>query len=144
MGMKVVINRCYGGFGLSKEAYIRYGEIKGTPVWIEEDTKYKALGIFTAWTVPPDQRPANREDEFYSMDMDERKEYNESYSKNTIYCRDIARNDPALVQLVEEMGDAANGKHAELAIVEIPDGVQFEVEEYDGKEWVSEVHRTWY
>ena len=142
--MKVVINKCYGGFGLSKEAYIRYAEIKGTPVWIEEDHKFKSLGLFTVWTVPPEQRPESKEDSFYEMSMEERKAYNESYSSNTIHCRDIERNDPALVKAVEELGDKANGKHAKLDVIEIPDGIDFEVEEYDGKEWVSEKHRTWY
>ena len=30
-----------------------------------------------------------------------------------------------------------------LKIVEIPEGVRWEIEEYDGKEWVAEMHRTW-
>lgn len=143
--MKVVINRCYGGFGLSEEAYIRYGEIKGMKVWIEHDPKYKSLGLFTAWTIPPEQRPESKEgNAFYEMSLEDRIAYNEAHSNHTLYCRDIERNDPALVQTVEELGDRANGKHAELAITEIPDGVDFEVEEYDGKEWVAEKHRTWY
>lgn len=141
--MRVVINSCYGGFGLSKEAYIRYGELKGTPVWIEEDVKFKSLGIFTVWTCPPEERPANREDDFYTMSMEERKEYNESYRNNSISAYDIKRNDPVLVQVVKELGEKANGRHAQLTIVDIPDDVQFEIEEYDGKEWVAEVHRTW-
>ena len=36
-----------------------------------------------------------------------------------------------------------NGKHATLKIVKIPDGVEWEIEEYDGREWISEKHRTW-
>jgi hypothetical protein len=27
--------------------------------------------------------------------------------------------------------------------VDIPDDVKWEIEEYDGNEWVAEVHRTW-
>jgi hypothetical protein len=46
--------------------------------------------------------------------------------------------------LVEENAELYSGRCAELRIVEIPDGVDYEIEEYDGKEWVSEVHRTWY
>jgi len=30
-----------------------------------------------------------------------------------------------------------------LKIVDIPDGVEWEIEEYDGMEWVAEKHRTW-
>jgi hypothetical protein len=26
----------------------------------------------------------------------------------------------------------------------VPDGVEWTVEEYDGREWVAEVHRTWH
>ena len=59
------------------------------------------------------------------------------------YDRDIPRDDPILIQLFEEMGDAANGFAADMKIVEIPDGVDWEIEEYDGNEWVAEVHRTW-
>ena len=59
------------------------------------------------------------------------------------YDRDIPRDDPILIQLFEEMGDAANGFAADMKIVEIPDGVDWEIEEYDGNEWVAEKHRTW-
>lgn len=54
------------------------------------------------------------------------------------------RADPFLVQVVEELGEESWGDYAKLGIVEIPDDVKWEVEEYDGKEWVAEVHRRWY
>jgi hypothetical protein len=60
------------------------------------------------------------------------------------YYWDISRDDPVLVQIVEELGASADGGYAELAVVDIPDEVEWQVEEYDGKEWVAEVHRTWY
>jgi hypothetical protein len=57
--------------------------------------------------------------------------------------RDIPRNDLLLVEAVESLGEEADGEYAELDIVEIPDDIEWEIEEYDGKEWVSERHRTW-
>jgi hypothetical protein len=47
------------------------------------------------------------------------------------------------VQAVEELGDAANGDYAKLNVVEIPDGVDYEISEYNGVERVDEVHRSW-
>jgi hypothetical protein len=92
--IKVVINKDFGGFGLSDEAKALYKERKGItdPNW---------------------------------------------------WYRDILRDDPILVQIVEEMGDNANGGYAELKVVEIPDDADWYIEEYDGSEWVAERHRTW-
>jgi hypothetical protein len=56
---------------------------------------------------------------------------------------DIDRDDPVLVRLVEELGDEVNTRYSELKIVEIPDGIEWTVCEYDGLEWVAEAHRTW-
>ena len=53
------------------------------------------------------------------------------------------RSDPRLVAAVEELGTAADGSLAELRVVELPDGVEWTIEEYDGTEWVAEKHRTW-
>ena len=91
--IKVVINACHGGFGLSDEALERY--VKET----------------------------NGEAGEYECE--------------------IPRDHPVLVRIVEEMGDAANGRFSELKVVEIPDDVNWYVEEYDGMEWVAERHRTW-
>ena len=85
--MKVVINGCYGGFGLSEKAM-------------------KFLGVNSGWP-------------------------------------EIERNDPKLVECVEKLGEEANDMCAELKVVEIPDDVNWEIGEYDGLEWVEEVHRRW-
>jgi hypothetical protein len=57
---------------------------------------------------------------------------------------DIERNDPYLVEVVETFGDLANGECAKLKVVEIPDDVQFVIQEYDGYEHIAEKHRTWH
>lgn len=59
------------------------------------------------------------------------------------WSRNIARDHPLLIQVIEELGPKANGSYAELSIVEIPDDVEWQIEEYDGNEHVSECHRTW-
>jgi hypothetical protein len=112
--MKVVINTDWGGFGLSDDAIRRYAELKGITL-VEETNEY---GI----TFYVDQ--INDESYFESHDFD--------------------RTDPALIQVVEEMGDASFGWAAKLKIVEIPDGVDWYVSDYDGVEHIAERHRTWY
>ena len=69
--------------------------------------------------------------------------YNELSGKSLLYCWDIERNDPHLVQVVESLGETAGGRHSDLRVVDIPEGVDWQLEEYDGKEWVAEKHRTW-
>ena len=59
------------------------------------------------------------------------------------YSRNIPRDDEHLIAVVELMGTAASNKYSELKIVDVPDDVNWYVEEYDGKEWVAERHRTW-
>ena len=54
---------------------------------------------------------------------------------------DIPRDCPVLVAMVER-GDA-DGEYSDLKVVEIPDGVNWYIEEYGGLEHVAERHRTW-
>jgi len=110
--MKIVINSCYGGFGLSDEAFVHYLNKKGIKF-----TRKKRNSCFG--------------DEFH----DEKGEFLSDYNLN--------RSDPELIKTVEELGEKANGQCADLKIVEIPDDVEYEIEEYDGVEWVAENHRTW-
>ncbi len=138
--MKVVINNCYGGFSLSKEACQRYFDIKGQQVWIEDDTH---SNFFTVWLLSPENRMVLTKIDFYEMSMEDRKSYNKQYSEQTWHFSDVNRADPILVQVVEELGKSAAGRHSNLKIVEIPDGVQWTIDEYDGNEHVAEVHRTW-
>lgn len=56
---------------------------------------------------------------------------------------ELDRSDPHLVQTVLELGELANGRYANLKVVEIPSDVTWTICEYDGMEWVAEAHRTW-
>ena len=60
------------------------------------------------------------------------------------YPRNIDRTDLDLIEVVKKLGNKANGTCSELKIVEIPDGIEFELSEYDGLETVEEKHRSWY
>jgi hypothetical protein len=53
------------------------------------------------------------------------------------------RADPLLVRVVEELGEEANGSFAKLKVVEIPDGVDYQIDDYDGVESIHEKHRSW-
>lgn len=55
----------------------------------------------------------------------------------------IPRDDHRLVRVVEELRGEANGHCAELKVVTIPDGVEWVVLKKNGREYVSEQHRTW-
>jgi hypothetical protein len=70
-------------------------------------------------------------------------EYRLRKSDNSLCELAIPRNDPDLVDIVERMGKEAQDRYSNLKIVEIPDGVQWEIQEYDGQEWIAEQHRTW-
>ena len=52
---------------------------------------------------------------------------------------DCLRTNPKLIEFLERYPDRAGS----LKVVVIPDDVDWYIEEYDGKEWISEKHRTW-
>jgi hypothetical protein len=112
---KIVINSDYGGFGLSEEAIKLYFKYKGWNL-VTEETKHE---------MPLFYKDFIGDDNLFS-------EYN------------LERNDATLVRVVEELGDKANSNYSLLKIVEIPEGVHWYIEEYDGREHVAEMHRTWY
>lgn len=135
--MKVVINKCYGGFGLSRAGIEKYAEIKGIKIYPYLDKYVKDRNIqiddpqadfWLHWTkIEPTK--------------DNYKEL--SANDNYFSYLEIERTDPALVQVVEELGERANGRHANLKVIDIPDGVDYEIDEYDGLEHIAESHRTW-
>ncbi len=139
--MKIVINTCHGGFSLSDAVMYRYAEIKGITLYPEGEG-----GVFSRtafYTVPADQRVKELLGNWMDHSEEARKAYTDRYEKECLYDRDMNRDDPILVQVVEELGRKANGVYATLKVVEIPDGVEWQIEEYDGAEWIAEKHRTW-
>ena len=136
--MKLVINTRFGGFGLSEKAMRRYFELKGWPLYVE---KHGSLHS-TYWKVPPEDQPIQPEP-WETAPLEDRHRYNFEHKQKSVYEGDIQRDDQELVRVVEELGSAANGPFAELTVVEIPDGVEWKIEEYDGNEHVAEKHRTW-
>jgi hypothetical protein len=140
---RIVINTCHGGFGLSHEAILAYLDKCGRPVWTEVNEKFKGLIPFNYYLVPPEERMQSDPDNWHDMTLAQRQAHNAAYSQTVFHDRDIARDDAYLVAVVEELGARASGRHAELKVVEIPAEVDWEIDEYDGKEWVAEKHRTW-
>ena len=102
--MKVVINQCFGGFGLSKAVYKEMG------------IKYDGYGYLT--------------NEDLGIDSDNYYAY---------------RSDNRLISAIEKVGiERASGSLAKIGIVDVPDGIDFEIDEYDGVEHIAETHRKWY
>lgn len=130
--MKIVINICYGGFSLSTKAILRYAELKGIKLY------KKGSGFNVSFYIVP----VEEFEKVYSVD---KKKGNYSDSNKLCFSTySVARNDPTLIRVVEELGEDANGLYAELKIIEIPDGTKYTIEEYDGNEHIAEEHQTWF
>jgi hypothetical protein len=54
------------------------------------------------------------------------------------YNNEEYRNDPRLVEVVEKLGEKANGRFSELKVIEIPFDIDYYIDEYDGMETVYE------
>lgn len=127
--MNVVINNKHGGFGISNEAAEWLIENKGWEVTQWDDGTYAdPEADLVDVTAGPEGRDY-REQQKYSFVGGRRDPE--------------LRSDPDLIECVETLGDDADGRHASLKIVEVPDGVEWQIEEYDGAEWIAEEHRTW-
>jgi len=137
---KIVINKCYGGFGLSMKALQRYAELKGFKLYFYESTSYK-LGHEKFERIDDvNKKPTFM---FHSVKKDFGKITDKLDDKEYFSIYDFDRDDEVLVQVVEELGKEANGSHSELEVVEIPQGVEWEIDNYDGIETVEEKHRSW-
>jgi hypothetical protein len=133
--MKVVINKSYGGFGLSHDAVMLYAKNKGITLYCDDSESW-----LTYYLCPVEEyKKIEREEQLKPVGPNR---YEKTNAMSFSY-RDIPRNDPVLVEVVEQLGVNANGKYASLKVVNIPDSVAYEISEYDGMEHIAEVHRTW-
>lgn len=141
--MKVLINTKHGGFGISNEAYEAYLTRIGVKFYKWD----KDVFGFATYTTVPREEYELIEEEDKSLPIGIQNDGSPSrYTRiNEMYLMssDLQRTDPILISIIEEMGEKANGSHARIKVVEIPDDVKWTIEEYDGIEWVAEVHRTW-
>lgn len=137
--MKIVINKSHGAFGLSYEAVMEYAKLKGIQLYAYSPM-HTRMNISLNKVVEYD----GKSNEFIILYSTEKLNKNSTLKKRGYFdpCR-IRRDDPDLIKVVEKLGDTANSKYSKLKIVEIPDGINWEVEEYDGIEWIAESHRTW-
>jgi len=120
--MKVAINRCFGGFGISNEAFEKLLDRKGIAFdKVEPEVKSLISGII-----------------YYAAGHAGEEDH---YISDYEFCQD--RSDPDLIAVIEEFKEEANSWASEIAIVEIPNDVKWHIHEYDGLGHVAEDHRTW-
>lgn len=148
MNRKVVYNDCYGGFGLSPLAVKRYYELKYPDVtlYFYKETYGDDLDkIYTKIKCPSkdyfivilskdlgDKFTITEEERFKKPHSQLYKDFNNNYVSLSLH---VKRDDPVLVQVVEELGEKANGSCSKLEIMEIGDS-KYHINEYDGLESV--------
>lgn len=134
--MKVVINTCFGGFGLSDEAW----------VWLIENRGWMPKTYGELDEVKYDDRPLKWVHD-YDLETDEKYTSSRGLMGRFYYSGD--RDNPEfrshsdIIEIVELLKEKASGRFANLTIVEVPDDTEWYISEYDGNEHVAEVHKKW-
>jgi len=138
--MKIVKNDCFGGFSLSMKATKRLAELEGKECYFFENDYSQGYGKNIYKEINVKEKESLMWHAFDIPNPNEVKDNNSHY----IYYRDIERDSPLLLQVIEEIGEEnASGSCAELKVVDIPDGTEWEIDEYDGQETIREKHRSW-
>jgi hypothetical protein len=155
--MKIVLNKCYGGFGLSPKAIKRIADLQGRECYFFANKfspeRYVSITMeqaekdglfFSVFSIPNPGEFLRRDKEWHEMTSAECQAWNEKYRSVSLKSYSYEeRGDPLLIQVLEELGEAASGKLAELEIVEIPDGIEWDIDDYDGIETAHEKHMSW-
>lgn len=137
---KIAINNCFGGFGLSRTGLRHLAKMKGIDALYFYKDDYRTGKYHKVY---------DQDDAFWSIpltvDLGEELTQEEFYHALEEYkfSVDFGRDDEDLIETIETLGKDANGRFSDLKIVEIPDDIEFYIEEYDGNEWVAEKHKTW-
>jgi hypothetical protein len=119
--MKIAINKCYGGFGLSEEAALELRKL-GVRVTLKGEYYSDGSGPSTS-----DVIFLSNED--FGITSDNYYEW---------------RTDKRLIKIIEKIGiERSGGYLSKLIIVDIPDDIKWEIDEYDGIETVHEQHKSW-
>lgn len=139
--MKIILNKCYGGFGVSPDGYKKYCEKKGLPCFVY-DAKIGDFYTFVKTDSPSDYARYSTKDfgniisanDFYALT-----------AKNDcqVYLSRDYRTDPVLIEVVEELGDEVNTFYSRLIIVDIPDDMNYVIDDYDGIETLHERVQVW-
>lgn len=139
--MKVVVNKCYGGFGLSDKAIEMVMKRKGLECFRYKQTKYGYKNGVNEYTKCETFDDSDMFTHYQTKDLGEKvdKLPNETYW----YYGNLERDDADLIAVVEELGEEANGRFSRLKIMDIPDDIEWEIDDYDGIETIHEVHRSW-
>lgn len=140
--MKIAVNRCYGGFGLSDRAVEMIMKRKGLNCFRYKQTKYNFRDGVNEYT-RCDLFENDFESYYSTKDLGEKTDKipNEYF---WYYGVRLERTDSDLIEVIEELGEEeASGRFASLEIVEIPDDVNWEIDNYDGIETIHEMHRSW-
>ena len=138
--MKVVVNRCFGCFGLSPLAEKEYLKLLGKECYhYKQDFDSKTKNTYVKVNDATSSFITT-----VTKDFGERFVFDWERDKDAyFYYGNLERTDENLIKVVEMLGDKANGDCAQLEVVEIPDGTQYEIDEYDGKESIHEIHQSW-
>ena len=142
--MKVILNKCYGGFGCSDACYRLYAKKKGFEVY-----PYK-LDVVGGKNKECIYKKADARDVDSGWVSYFKKDFGDSFNDKEVdawdehvYLDTPHREDHILIECVEELGKRANGRYAELQVVEIPDGMDYVIDDYDGIETLHENVRCW-
>lgn len=113
--MKYVLNKCYGGFSVSKEVYDKLGY------------EWDGYGYLLEF-----RRDASKEE------LDK----NFIIKTQDLYIRSHPKLIKAIEDVWAE-GKDPSGRFARLVIVNVPDDVEIELTDYGGIESLEEIHRSW-
>lgn len=131
MAKKIILNKSFGGFDVSEEGYRLYAKKKGLELYKYIICDYDVNKL----------RYATKDENFivyyYTKDFGNNVEIsNEDNKKYFLYLNNRYREDETLIEVVEELGQKASGRFGNLQIVEIPDNVFYQINEYDGLETI--------
>lgn len=113
--MKYVLNKCFGGFSVSKDVYNKLGypwDNSGHLFQFCKDVSEEITG------------------------------YRDFYYCDDLQIRSHPKLIKVIEDCIKE-GKDPSGRYAELKIVDVPTDVEVELSEYDGIETLEEVHRSW-